>query len=44
MEGKTDAEKDRVNMLEHDVMDFRLGLVKIAYDPNFVSYFERRLM
>jgi hypothetical protein len=38
MVGKTDAEKDRINMMEHEVMDFRLALVKIAYDPNFVSF------
>jgi hypothetical protein len=38
LDGKTDAEKDLVNMMEHEVMDFRLGLVKISYDPNFVSF------
>jgi hypothetical protein len=43
MVGKTDAEKDRINMMEHEVMDFRLGLVKIAYDPNFVSFFLKHI-
>ncbi|XP_078402473.1 glutathione S-transferase Mu 1-like [Cetorhinus maximus] len=33
--GETDDEKVRVDMLENQAMDFRMGLVRIAYNPDF---------
>ncbi|XP_060545831.1 glutathione S-transferase Mu 5-like [Pantherophis guttatus] len=33
--GKTEEELTRVDMLENQVMDFRMGLVMICYNPDF---------
>lgn len=35
--GKTEEELIRVDMLENQVMDFRMGLGMICYNPDFVS-------
>ncbi|XP_068125629.1 glutathione S-transferase Mu 1-like isoform X2 [Hyperolius riggenbachi] len=33
--GETESEKNNVSLLENQVMDFRMGLVMIAYNPQF---------
>ena len=33
--GKTDAEKARVDLMAEQSMDFRNGIVRISYNPNF---------
>ncbi|XP_048409515.1 glutathione S-transferase Mu 3-like [Stegostoma tigrinum] len=33
--GETEDEKIRVDMLENQAMDFRMGFVRLAYDPDF---------
>jgi hypothetical protein len=38
LDGKTDAEKDRVDLMENEVMDFRNGFVRLSYNPDFVSF------
>ena len=38
LDGKTEAEKDRVDLMENEVMDFRNGFVELSYNPDFVSY------
>lgn len=35
--GETEEEQLRVDLLENQVMDFRLSLVLICYSPDFVS-------
>lgn len=35
--GETEEEILRVDMLENQVMDFRMSLVMICYNPDFVS-------
>jgi glutathione S-transferase len=41
LDGKTEAEKDRVDLLENEAMDFRNGFVMFSYNfsrnPDFVS-------
>ena len=37
LDGKTEAEKDRVDLLENEVMDFRNGFVGLSYNPDYVS-------
>ncbi|XP_072336123.1 glutathione S-transferase Mu 5-like [Scyliorhinus torazame] len=36
--GETEDEKVRVDMLENQAMDFRMGIVRLAYNPDFVSF------
>ena len=38
MEGKTDAQKDRVNMLENEALDFWIEFARLTYVPEFVSW------
>ncbi|GCB71198.1 glutathione S-transferase Mu 1-like [Scyliorhinus torazame] len=33
--GETEDEKVRVDMLENQAMDFRMGIVRLAYNPDF---------
>ena len=40
LDGKTGAEKDRVDLLENEVMDFRNGFVGLSYNPDYVSWTE----
>lgn len=35
--GETEEEIVRVDMLENQVMDFRMSLVMVVYNPDFVS-------
>lgn len=35
--GETEEEISRVDMLENQVMDFRMSLVMVCYNPDFVS-------
>ena len=35
LDGKTDAEKDRVDLMESEVMDLRNGFVRLSYNPDF---------
>ena len=35
--GKTEAEMIRVDLLAEQSMDFRTGIVRLSYDPAFVS-------
>lgn len=35
--GESEEEKIRVDMLENQVMDFRMSLVMVCYNPDFVS-------
>ena len=37
LDGKTEAEKDRVDLIENEIMDFRNGFVRLSYNPDFVS-------
>jgi glutathione S-transferase len=37
LDGKTDAEKDRVDLMENEVMDFRNGFVRLSYNPDFAN-------
>jgi glutathione S-transferase len=37
LDGKTESEKVRVDMMENESMDFRNGLVRLCYGPDFVS-------
>jgi glutathione S-transferase len=39
LDGKSDAEKDRVDLMENQVMDFRLDFIMLSYNPNFVIIF-----
>ena len=39
LDGKSDAEKDRVDLMENQVMDFRFDFIMLTYNPNFVSAF-----
>lgn len=34
--GKTDEEKVRVDIMAEQSMDFRNGIVRLSYNPNFV--------
>lgn len=36
-EGKSDAEKLRVDMAEQQFADFRMNWVRLCYNPDFVS-------
>ena len=38
LDGKTEAEKDRVDLMENEAMDFRNGFVRLSYNPDFVSW------
>lgn len=35
--GETEEEILRVDMLENQIMDFRMSLVMVCYNPDFVS-------
>lgn len=35
--GESEEELYRVDMLENQAMDFRMGLVMICYNPDYVS-------
>jgi glutathione S-transferase len=35
LDGKTDVEKDRVDLMENQVMDFRNEFVRLSYNPDF---------
>ncbi|XP_078054029.1 glutathione S-transferase Mu 3-like [Mustelus asterias] len=35
LEGETEEEKIRVDMLENQAMDFRMGFVRLSYNPDF---------
>ncbi|TFJ95116.1 3-hydroxybutyryl-CoA dehydrogenase [Platysternon megacephalum] len=37
MAGESEEEIQRVDMLENQVMDFRLAFARICYNPDFVS-------
>ena len=37
LDGKTEAEKDRVDLMESEAMDFRNGFVRLSYNPDYVS-------
>jgi glutathione S-transferase len=43
LEGKTDTEKDRVNMMEHQVKDFRNDFARLSYNPDFANMKEEYL-
>jgi glutathione S-transferase len=43
LDGKTEEEKVRVDMLENESMDFRNGLISVCYNPDFVSTHLTRL-
>ena len=38
LDGKTEAEKVRMDLIENESMDFRNGLVGLCYGPDFVSF------
>lgn len=35
--GETEEEMIRIDMLENHLMDFRIALARLCYDPDFVS-------
>uniref|UniRef100_UPI00398F367B glutathione S-transferase Mu 1-like isoform X2 n=1 Tax=Pristiophorus japonicus TaxID=55135 RepID=UPI00398F367B len=35
LDGKTEAEKIRIDLLENQTMDFRMGFARLAYNPDF---------
>ena len=37
LDGKTEAEKNQVDLIENEIMDFRNGFVMLSYNPDFVS-------
>ena len=37
LDGKTEAEKTRVDLMENEIMDFRNGFVGLVYNPDFES-------
>ncbi len=43
LDGKTDTEKDRVNMIKNQVKDFRNDFAKLSYNPDFENVKEEYL-
>ena len=38
LDGKTEAEKVRMDIMENEAMDFRNRLVRLCYNPDFVRF------